>query len=99
MFDVIVVVVVQRLADELDEKEDEIRRLRSKVRELEDALSQSRMSAHTANVDKSEVRVHSYIVSCGDHMISQHVVLAEGVGMYHIELRGDVYYAASGGSG
>ena len=46
---------LQRLTDELEDKEDEIRRLRSKVRELEDALSQSRMSAHTANQEMSEV--------------------------------------------
>lgn len=47
--------VLQRLTDELDEKEEELRRLRSKVRELEDALSQSRMAAHTADVERNEV--------------------------------------------
>ena len=52
----------QRLNDELDEKEDELRRLKSRVRELEDALSQSRMSAHTANVEKNEVRGHMMVL-------------------------------------
>ena len=46
---------LQRLNEELDNKEDEIRRLRSKVRELEDALSQSQLSAQAANQEMSEV--------------------------------------------
>ncbi len=54
--------LLQRLTDELDDKEDEIRRLRSKVRELEDALSQSQMSAHTANLETSEVSGPCYAV-------------------------------------
>lgn len=53
--------LVQRLTDELDDREDEIRRLRSKVRELEDALSQSKMSARTAEVQRSEVGESTYL--------------------------------------
>lgn len=48
-------VCVQRLSQALDDKEDEIARLRSKVRETEDALSHARKSAHKANIDNREV--------------------------------------------
>lgn len=45
------------MLEALDDKEDELRRLKAKVRELEEELSQSKMSMHTANIEKNEVMV------------------------------------------
>lgn len=67
--------VLQRLTDELDDKEEEIRRLRSKVRELEDALSQSRMATRTNDVERNEVCNNHVTTTC----VITHVVFVCGL--------------------
>ena len=65
---------IQRLSEALDDKEDELHRMRSKVRELEEALSQSKILARTTDMERDEVRkcMLCYTVL---HRITDHTVL------------------------